>query len=123
MPRLLTVREALRIWKQRFGGKNSPDDFRYEKEPWRVFREGMVPCLAGEAARMAFDRVDKRNAVYFRPGGDDSDLTAELFPDTDAAVIDCMGDLYIIDRDFAWTYVHTRYPWYGPYFVRRRAEH
>ncbi|MCI8673920.1 MAG: DUF4275 family protein [Lachnospiraceae bacterium] len=120
MEPLLTIQAAMDRWIQRFAPDWVPEQtgMKRKMEPWRSLQEGGIPCLKGEAARQAFNRVEKKDAVYFRPGADPHDLAAEVFPCTDASVFECMGDIYITDRSFSWTYVHTRYPWFGPYFVR-----
>lgn len=122
MQPLLTIQEAMDRWVRRFapGWVEGKTASRRKREPWRIFQEGRFPCLKGESAKLAFNRVEKADAVYFRPSAEPSDLAAELFPGTDASVFDCMGDIYIADRHFTWTYVHTRYPWCGPYFARFR---
>lgn len=120
MQTLLTIQAAMDRGIRRFAPGWVPEQTgtRRKTEPWRGLQEGRIPCLKGEAARQAVNRVEKRDAVYFRPDADPRDLAAELFPCTDAMVFECMGDIYVVDRSFTWTYVHTRYPWFGPYFVR-----
>lgn len=120
MQPLLTIQAAMDRWIGHFAPDWVPEQSgrRQRREPWRILHEGGFPCLKGEAARQAFNHIEKKNAVYFRPDADPCDLAADLFPCTDALVFDCMGDIYIADRSFTWTYVHTRYPWCGPYFAR-----
>ena len=88
MEPLLTIQAAMDRWIQRFAPDWVPEQtgMKRKMEPWRSLQEGGIPCLKGEAARQAFNRVEKKDAVYFRPGADPHDLAAEVFPCTDASV-------------------------------------
>ncbi len=97
---------------------------------WHIFTWGEVRCLEGEAAKKAFDSENYTYAVKFHNGYTDQngktlidDVSSIL--KTSAKEIDeewennC-SDIYIVDKDFKWTYVKTHEDsgGIGPFFCK-----
>ena len=83
---------------------------------WHLFSWVEVPCLEGEEARRAFDAMDYDEAYIFF----DWAFHVETIGKTTAAELDegC-SDVYVVDKDFRWTYAHTHEDGlYGPYFCQ-----
>ena len=82
---------------------------------WHLFTWGKVPCLEGKEA---FNKLKDTEAIKFYGGYTKhienvsviGKLTAdEIDRDTDS-------DVYIVAKDFTWTYVRTHESNCGPYF-------
>ena len=83
---------------------------------WHIFTWGEVPCLAGNAARQAFDALPCTPVLQYREGAHRVEtvgkpLATDLKMETGVST-----DVYIVDADFTWTYVHTHEEDCGPYF-------
>ena len=87
---------------------------------WHVFSWEMLDeelFLTGDEAKKAYDKADKRNAVYIEWFEDDE---AKSLPDSlgTAAGIDEMTEAYVAAQDFSWTYIKTHESSCGPYFMK-----
>lgn len=88
---------------------------------WHLFTWGGVPCMKEDDARAAFDSLQYTDAIRFCDGysmhiegtSNTGKVTAKEI-DADPA-----GDLYIVAKDFSWTYVRTHESSCGPYFCER----
>ena len=71
--------------------------------------------LEGGEAERAFDALDYDTAYIFREGITQAGVTRKV---TAAGLKQIQGsDVYVVDKDFRWTYVHTHEDgWMGPYF-------
>ena len=77
--------------------------------------------LEGLAAKAAFDALDYDTAYIFRWGFREGVTNAGVTGRVTAAQLDQERgiDVYVVGRDFQWTYVHTHEDgWMGPYFCR-----
>jgi len=73
-------------------------------------------CLSGAEAKRAFDAQKYERAIIFRAGFDGMGKTCKI---TAAQLDQNEEDVYVVDEDFRWTYVHTHEDgWCGPYFCR-----
>ncbi|WP_455581334.1 DUF4275 family protein [Dysosmobacter sp.] len=86
---------------------------------WHVFSYGLVPCLSGDAARQALDKLPAGTAYLFYEGlWQDlpcvQPVELPLAPDFFAG----RHDVYLVDQDFTWTYVYTHEETCGPYFCQ-----
>ena len=89
---------------------------------WHLFTWGKVSCLAGDEAREAFDRLQYSEAIFFCDGYSNrisglrkvEKMTAE---EVDA---DPGRDVYLVAKDFSWTYVRTHERDLGPYLCFRK---
>lgn len=84
---------------------------------WHIFTWGKVSCLEGNDARKAFDDLQYTEAILFCDGYSNRingvrnvvKLTAQSVDE------DSGRDVYIVAKDFSWTYVRTHEPDLGPY--------
>ncbi len=76
-------------------------------------------CLEGAEARRVFDAQEYARAIVFKEGFDCAGKTCKV---TAAELDQEDGDLYVVDENFRWTYVHTHEDgWCGPYFCWNTA--
>jgi hypothetical protein len=89
---------------------------------WHAFSYEKLPCLQGEQAIQAFEQQIK-NDCYLLFEHDERVLqlskckhltSADLSKNTNMY----LEDLYVIDKNFTWTYVITHESSCGPYFYR-----
>lgn len=83
---------------------------------WHIFTWGQVPCVTGDAARQRFDALPCTPVLQFREGARHVEtvgkpLATDLEMETGVST-----DVYIVDADFTWTFVHTHEDECGPYF-------
>ncbi len=87
---------------------------------WHAFSYKKVDCLEAAAAEKAFNDVSKDHCYVFYQHLDNvfllekpSSLKAEDFYSEE--------DIYIVDKEFKWTYVKTHEDgWCGPYFCSKK---
>ena len=84
---------------------------------WHIFSFQLVPCLKGAEAVKAMEEMDKSNAyLFYDPSLDRT--TVKRAEKVDAAYFEDKNDLYLVDKDFTWTFVHTHESDCGPYFYK-----
>lgn len=89
---------------------------------WHLFSYERRKCLKKEQADISFNKEMKESCYVFYQHTDDafilenaSSLTAENFVNEE--------DVYVVDREFNWTYVRTHETgWCGPYFSRKKMK-
>ncbi len=92
---------------------------------WHIFSYEKKKCLVGTEAESAFHNEVKKEFYVFYQHCDDVLLVKDaslLHMDDILCETDNMykGDIYIVDRDFTWTFVKTHeHRWCGPYFTKR----
>lgn len=86
---------------------------------WHLFTWGEVSCLKENEARAAFDKLQYSEAIKFYDGYcmdiDGVSVTGKV---TAKELEDEAGDVYIVAKDFSWTYVKTHEHSCGPYFCK-----
>ena len=90
---------------------------------WHIFTWGNVPCLEGEPARKTFDELRYTEAIIFYDGRSNSIEGASFVGKFSADEIDRdeNGDVYVVAKDFSWTYVRTHETGLcGPYFCTKQ---
>ena len=93
----------------------------YRQSLWAPSPRDGSPVLEGKEARAAFDALDYDTAYIFRWGFQEGVTGAGVTARVTAAQLDQDEgtDVYVVGRDFSWTYVHTHEDgWMGPYFCR-----
>jgi len=82
---------------------------------WHVFSYEKLDCLEWNNARMAFDTRHKNECIVFFTG---NDYAFKLLNagNLDAKTLESFREIYVIDVNFAWTYINTHDPACGPYF-------
>lgn len=87
---------------------------------WHIFSFELIDMdkyLVGDEAKKAYNSIDKNGALYVELDDDNGvqDVTWEL---SRAEEIDKFCELYVVGRDFEWTYIKTHEPACGPYFFK-----
>ena len=94
-----------------------------ERSLWYIFLLKFVELQyfsEGAKARSEYNKIDKRGAIYIEWFKDEKahDITREL---NTAEDLDKMDEVYVVARDFSWTYIKPAKPLceaYGPYFMK-----
>lgn len=97
----------------------------YGNHLWHLFTWGEVPCLQGDTARKVFDELQYEEAIRFYDGYASHIEKVSLIGKVSAKAVDKDrgSDVYIVAKDFSWTYVRTHEDgWCGPYFARNIEE-
>ena len=92
----------------------------YEQLKWHIFSYEKQHCLNGDEARKAFDDVPK-DELFVMYQFSPHVLKLSAAQDVVAADFDSQQDIYIFDRDYTWTYVHTHEEQCGPYYYNINA--
>lgn len=119
--------ELMNKWLSAFGksvDKNMIEEHvtSYGNHLWHLFTWGEVSCLQGEDARKAFDELQYEEAIRFYDGYAGHIEKASVIEKITAKAVDKdrASDVYIVAKDFSWTYVRTHEEgWCGPYFCKR----
>ena len=69
-------------------------------------------------SKKAYDNIDKSEAVFIDWFEDEEtkDITWDL---KTANAFDGFAEVYVVDKDFKWTYIKTHENMCGPYFMKR----
>lgn len=88
---------------------------------WHIFSYELVPCLTGDQARQALATTDRTHAYFFQdPSFENSKIRSAA--DLDLSALEDLEDVYLVDKDFTWTYVHTHAETCGPYFYKLSSQ-
>jgi hypothetical protein len=116
----LEGRDMKREWEDVFAeGLNAQEktNIYMEQYLWHIFSYSKKPCLSDVQAVEAFRNETKKACYVFYQGHDLALLiedAAQLMPED----LEDEQDIYIVDKDFKWTYVVTHESELGPYFVK-----
>ncbi|MGG1878793.1 MULTISPECIES: DUF4275 family protein [Paenibacillus] len=106
-------------WDKAFA-HHVPDEIKeaihYDQYKWHLFSYEQADCLQAEEARAAFDQMVKGDLYVMYQHGPDVFLY-EHAKDLVSTDFDAQQDIYVFDREFSWTYVHTHEAMCGPYFA------
>lgn len=88
---------------------------------WHIFSWELLDksrYLTGEAAKKAYDKIDKSDAIFIDWFEDEEthDITWEL---KTANTLDSFIEVYVVDKNFKWTYIKTHENMCGPYFMKQ----
>ena len=110
------------LWDNTFAeniNEEMRESIHYHQFKWHIFSYEKQQCLKEVAARKAFDSVSKdelyamyQDAPYVIQYSEANKIIAADF--------DSRQDIYIFDKDFTWTYVHTHESTCGPYFYKMK---
>ena len=118
----MNEKELMEKWLAVFGQGVDPKMMEdhvtsYGNFLWHLFTWGKVPCLEGADAKKAFDELPHTEAIRFYGGYagriEEASQVGRLL--SKEVMKDPMGDVYIVAKDFSWTYVRTHEPHCGPY--------
>ena len=90
-----------------------------------IFTWCEVPCLEGDEARKTFDALEYTEAIRATGGYSNRVKKCANVGKISAQDVDNdpAGDVYIVAKDYSWTYVRTHEEGlFGPYFCRRNHE-
>lgn len=94
----------------------------YGNHLWHLFTWGEVPCLKEDEARKAFDELPYDEAIRFYNGYAGHIENVSVIEKITAKAVekDRESDVYIVAKDFSWTYVRTHEQGLcGPYLCKR----
>lgn len=119
--------ELMKKWLSTFGknvdkGLIEEHVTSYGNLLWHLFTWGEVPCLKGEEAKKAFDDLEYEEAIRFYDGYASHIEKVSVIGKVSAKAVDKDrgSDVYIVAKDFSWTYVRTHEIGVcGPYFCQR----
>lgn len=120
-------REFIKKWISTFG-KNVDKKLieehvtSYGNHLWHLFSWRYVPCLKGDEARKAFDDLQYTEAVRFYDGYANHIENVSAIEKISAKKVDKdkNSDVYIVAKDFSWTYVRTHESDCGPYLCVKK---
>ena len=82
---------------------------------WHAFSYEKVTCATNDKAEELFNAQQKKSCYVFYQHSDDV-LLIDRASKITASDISLEDDIYIVDKDFTWTYVKTHESYCGPYF-------
>ncbi len=121
----MTKNEFYSKWLEAFAKDISKKDIeKYVKSTgdyiWHIFSWGLKgdnQYLVGDEARSSYDMIEKTNAFYIN--WFDDDLAHEVTWNLHSAkALDDFVEVYVVDKDFKWTYIKTHESDCGPYFYK-----
>ena len=90
---------------------------------WHIFSYEKRDCLKEMQANEAFNNVSKNTCYVFYQNSDYALIieNSTLMTASDFVQKDDFdeGDIFVVDKDFTWTYVNTHESSCGPYFSRK----
>ena len=111
--------EIKRLWDYKFA-KNIDEEMKetiyFNQFKWHIFSYEKQECLQKDAARKAFDEVIKDDELFVMYQHLPYITQYSKASKVVAADFDSEQDIYIFNKDFTWTYVHTHESMCGPYF-------
>lgn len=123
----MTDSELMERWLAVFGERADKGQIKkhvtsFGNHLWHLFSWELVPSIEGDDAKMAFDKLYYTEAIKFHDGysGHIQDVVSmgkvsaqEI--ETESKNGGCI-DVYVVAKDFSWTYVCTHEgDWCGPY--------
>ncbi|WP_284561390.1 DUF4275 family protein [Bacillus sp. T2.9-1] len=85
---------------------------------WHIFSYEKKNCLKVEQADIAFNKKSKKSCYVFYQHSDDA-FILENASFLNANDFLNEADVYVVDKEFNWTYVKTHETgWCGPYFCQ-----
>ena len=119
--------ELAEKWLSVFGegvDKNLINDHvtSYGNHLWHLFTWGNVPCLSGNEARSVFDVLQYTEAIRFYGGYSNhiNEISIVEKLSADSVDKDKGSDVYIVAKDFSWTYIRTHESDLGPYLCLKK---
>jgi len=86
---------------------------------WHLFSYEKKDCLKSEVAEQAFNNEQKNECYVFYQHTNDA-IEIEGAYELKATDLKNEFDVYVVDKDFSWTYVNTHETgWIGPFFCKK----
>lgn len=112
-------RELKKRWEKAFASdlsKEKKKEIFFRSYLWHAFSYEALPALAKGKARQAFNRK-KKTGVYVFYQNDDRTFYIKDAGRMKSSDLDMEDDIYIVDADMKWTYIHTHEIQCGPYYL------
>ena len=123
----MTNKEFYAKWMENFAGDVSKEDIeKYVVSTgnyiWHIFSWELLEknqYLIGNKAKKAYNKIDKTGAIYMDWFNDEP--PKDLIPDLNTAkALDDYTEVYVVGKNFEWTYIKTHEGMCGPYFMKRK---
>lgn len=98
--------------------------FIHKQYIWHIFSWELIPkdkYMSGDEARKAYNYINKNEAVIFQLWFDEVPMPiteefdeAEKIEESDGTHV----EMYVVSKDFKWTYIVTHECGFGPYFMK-----
>lgn len=129
MPKdIMSKEEFINQWLRHFAKGIKQDELaKYVSGQyiWHIFSWKLLDrnrYLSGDAARSAYDSIDKSNCIFCESFGRRGKGVTDVMSDEycSAKSIDSqVTELYVVAKDFSWTYIKTHEnDFCGPYFMK-----
>ena len=114
----MTDTELIERWLAVFGANVDKGEIEkhvtsFGNHLWHLFSWELVPCVEEEDARRAFDKLHYTEAIKFHDGYSGHIQDVSLIGKVSAQQIENESkdggsiDVYVVAKDFSWTYVST----------------
>jgi hypothetical protein len=108
--------ELIKRWGESFV-KDIPKNGRFM---WHIFNYDGLSCKKGQSAKKAFNRVIKDECYIFYQEFENALLLENANSLTSEDIINeyegNICDVYVVNKDFTWTFIVTHEEDYGPYY-------
>lgn len=98
----------------------------YRRFMWHVFSNNVLSSKKGQSARKAFNRVKKDECYIFYQEFNHALMLENASRLTSEDIINeyegYICDVYVVDKDFTWTFIVTHEEDYGPYYHESVAD-
>lgn len=124
---MLNNNQIIEKWLYTFGKNIDPDivSKRVTSDGnflWHIFTWGNANCLEKIEAKKAFDELQYTEAIMFYGGFENSIENVCSIGKIFANDLDKNVDVYVVAKDFSWTYVQTHEDSCGPYYSEKEGE-
>lgn len=116
-------RDFRKQWAESFAkdiSKHEKRQIYFHQFLWHVFSNNVLSCLKRQKAKSAFDNKVKDECYIFYQENDNVLLLQNIEDLQSENIIneinDYINDVYVVDKDFTWTYILTHEEDLGPYF-------
>jgi hypothetical protein len=107
-------------WENKFTGSLSntqKSKIYLNQYLWHIFSYQQIEHLSEQEAIEAFNTIKKDECFVFYQD-DDEALKLINSKDIKADDFENENDIYIVDKNMTWTYIHTHEDYCGPYFYK-----
>jgi len=102
--------------------KSQKSKIKFGQYMWHVFSFKKIDCLESKNAIDAFNKLKKTECYIFYQDDENGLMIANAnrvkAEDITIKMGEYMDDVYFVDKDFTWTYIHTHEDFCGPYFYK-----
>lgn len=112
--------DIINLWDNTFAQNISEElkeAIHYDQFKWHIFSYEKQFCLKKNSARIAFD-AETKDELYVMYQNSPNILIYNNANNIVSTDFDSEQDIYIFDKNFTWTYVHTHESMCGPYFYK-----